>query len=522
MSAIAASSNLHDRCDDAARTNLAPLLVVAWWSFLFLYGIHAGELWRNEGLRARIALEMLAGGDWIVPHLYGEPIFTKPPLMYWAICLLSLPFGEVTILTARLPSALAGVGTALLMAWYFRRCLGARAGVLAALIVPCGIFWLEKVPSAEIDALQVFWVVGAILFFIRAVEAEEERLPSLRWWLLSALGLAGGTLTKWTAPVFLYGMAVPFLWQRGMLRLLFSRGHVYLVLLASCLVSGWIAAAIYQSSAEAFWNAVIAEAAPRLLPGANPKPYPWLETLFHPLVVLAAMLPWSLGLFWSTRHAGIAEDNGYRGRTRRVYQALHCWLWPCLLFWTIHPDHTLRNRAPLFPALAGFGVLGYLQLEKWWANRTGPTRQRGIMASIADASGWCNRLAPRNVLIAFLMVWTALKVVHVEVVLPRRAADRRVAEKASFLLRHLPSDAVIYLFRIKDECLFFYLNRPALRLASPDNLANTQGPIFCILTVEEWQNWNGCHPSRMIAQTEDGQGAPIFLVQVFPSVGEQR
>jgi len=472
---------------------------------LFLYGLNAGELWRNEGLRARIAQEMLAGGEWIVPQLYGQPIFTKPPFMYWAICLASWPFGEVTAVTARLPSALAGFGTVLLFWWYFRRTLGERAGMLAALFVPLMIFWLEKAPSAEIDALQVFWVAGSILFFLRATETDDEGQGV--WWLLAGLCIAGGTLTKWTAPVFFYGTALPLLWFQGRVRVLWGRGHLLMTGLVVLIVGGWIAAAIGRTSAAMFWDAIVAEAGPRLLPSENPKPYPWLETLFHPLVVLAAGLPGSL-LILRNEPVGYRHHSvpvGYRHHNsnggERLRLALHCWLWPNLLFWSLHPDHTLRNRAPLFPAIAGLAVFGWLA----WERR-------------AAGAKWF--FQPRRWLIGFLIVWTTLKVVHVEVVVPGRTAERRTAEKAAQLARWLPAGAVLVLFRIKDECLFFYLDRPVLRLAGPGNLPDALAPVFCMLTEEEWRHWDHARPAQEVTRLEDGQGDAIYLVAMERSVGE--
>src|SRR5436190_18036273 len=100
------------------------LLLAGLCAVLFFYGLNAGELYRTENLRAIIAAEFLRSGDWIVPRLYDEPLFTKPPRMYAAIALCSWPFGGVTEWTARLPSAIATTITVFLFYWYFARQLG--------------------------------------------------------------------------------------------------------------------------------------------------------------------------------------------------------------------------------------------------------------------------------------------------------------------------------------------------------------------------------------------------------------
>src|SRR5262249_17899756 len=151
-------------------------------------------------LRAIVAADFLRSGNWMIPRLYGEPLFTKPPGMYAAIALVSWPFGGVDTWTARLPSALAATLTVFLVYWYFGRQLGRLGGLVAACLLPASILWLDKVPSAEIDALQVAWVTAAILFFLRALEGAEEpdaAGPGQRWWVAALLCVAGGFLTKW-------------------------------------------------------------------------------------------------------------------------------------------------------------------------------------------------------------------------------------------------------------------------------------------------------------------------------------
>jgi 4-amino-4-deoxy-L-arabinose transferase-like glycosyltransferase len=53
---------------------------------------------------------MLESKNFILPRLNGEIYPDKPPLLFWLIDLFSMPFNKVTEFSARLPSALAGIG----------------------------------------------------------------------------------------------------------------------------------------------------------------------------------------------------------------------------------------------------------------------------------------------------------------------------------------------------------------------------------------------------------------------------
>src|SRR6202042_1712489 len=120
------------------------VFIALWCGVLFFYGLAAGPVYRTESLRAIIGAESLRG-HWLYPVLYGEPFLTKPPGQYAAIGLCSLPFGNVSAASARLPSAIAATVAVFLVYGLFRRSLGERPALLAALLLPTSILWLDKV-----------------------------------------------------------------------------------------------------------------------------------------------------------------------------------------------------------------------------------------------------------------------------------------------------------------------------------------------------------------------------------------
>jgi 4-amino-4-deoxy-L-arabinose transferase-like glycosyltransferase len=461
---------------------------------LFYYGLGTAELWRTESLRAIIAQQMLESGNWIVPRLYGEPLFTKPPGMYAAIALCSLPFGRVTEFTARLPSALAATACVLLFWWYFKRQLGRVGGLAAALILPMSLMWIDKASSAEIDTLQVFWVTASLLFFLRATEDDTGGSASFAWWLAAQLCVAGGFLTKWTAPEFFYGTAIPFLWWRGELRRLWSWQHLASLGLAAAVCLAWVGAAVHLEGWELLWATVRREGGDRLIPEHGGRPYPWLETLIHPAKLLVTMLPWSALALLTLRSSFLRM---WEGRERRLLQAMHCWVWPQVLFWSLPTEHTPRHSFPLFPGMAGLAAM------VWFAWHDGRLK-------------WSRpRIRPAQLLAASLALWFVLKLAFVQVVMPHRGIERAAHAKGTLIASMVPLGEVLYLFRLKDEGIMFYYGRPVIRLRSPQELPTALGPVYCILTLQEWGGWD-TDRAEVLRHLTDEQGDPLVLVRVLP------
>jgi len=554
--------------------------LTCYCAWLFFYGLTKGEFYRTESLRAIIAAEFLRSGNWIVPMLYGEPLFTKPPGMYAAIALASLPWGGVSEWTARLPSAIAATLTVFLFYWYFGRLMGRRAGLIAALILPMSFMCLDKSTAAEIDMLQAFWVSASILFFLRGLEVVEvrgskvedggsskedravtstsskieilqkwfsfrarisnppaiandlsgaKRKPSMLdapssilhppsslwfWWLAALLCVAGGVLTKWTGAAFFYGTVIPLLYWRWRMRLLWGRHHLACAGIAAGICLAWVAAAVAMTGWQEFYGTVSREALMRLSPSHHHRPYPWGESLIHPLRLLAAGLPCSaFALLTLCPGFSVLWDI----RTRRLLQAFHCWSWSNMLFWTVIPEHATRHSFPLFPGLAGLAALVWIA---WFRDFRIPKLQFANFRPrwISSASTKTNKSQFRvaGLFIGLVVVWLVVRLVYVEAVLPRRNPTRQPKEKGEQLAAMVPEGMVLYLFQLKDEGIMFYYGRTVRRLPGPAQLPSSKQPLYCILDESEWRHWRSIRPAEMLLRMPDEQGDPIVLVRVKP------
>jgi len=189
---------------------LALLLAVSL-PFLF-FDLRLPLLDPDEGLYAAIAQEMLARGDWIIPHVNGLPYLEKPPLYFWLTALTYAVAGPSEWAT-RLWSALAALGTALLTWRIGRRLHGPRAGLLAGLVVATVVGNALYVRKASTDQLFIFCLTLALYGFVRDAERPDRGRTRFLWlWVGAALSVLAKGFIGLVFPVLIVGLAMA--WAR--------------------------------------------------------------------------------------------------------------------------------------------------------------------------------------------------------------------------------------------------------------------------------------------------------------------
>jgi 4-amino-4-deoxy-L-arabinose transferase-like glycosyltransferase len=190
---------------------LAALLAALW-----LAGLGARPLFNpDEGRYAEIPREMLASGDWVLPHLNGLVYAEKPPLQYWATALSYRCFG-LTEFAARLYGALCALGTIGLVWALAKRLGGEQAAWRAAAMLAGMLIFAVLGHLLTLDMSLTFYLTLSLTGFLFAQPIRDQPRHARAWMLLAWVAAALGVMTKGivAAAIPAAVLAVYTLWTR--------------------------------------------------------------------------------------------------------------------------------------------------------------------------------------------------------------------------------------------------------------------------------------------------------------------
>ena len=213
------------------------ILIILIWAGIHLPGLGSVELKHEEPRRALPALHMLASGDWLVPRVGSIPFLRKPPMLHWLIAVSFLVTGTKSEWAVRLPSALATLALALAIGRIGSGWLGARGGLLAAILFLTNFAILETGRLAELEAVYIASSgIGLLIWIAQWLRGAR----GWRLWLLPALFLSFAMLTKGpTHLLFFYGVVIPTLFFAKDLRALGHPAHWCALALIIGLFGAW-------------------------------------------------------------------------------------------------------------------------------------------------------------------------------------------------------------------------------------------------------------------------------------------
>jgi 4-amino-4-deoxy-L-arabinose transferase-like glycosyltransferase len=187
------------------------------------------HLW-DESRQAVNALEMLENGNWLVTHYQGEPDLwnTKPPLLIWLQVLCFKIFG-VGVLGVRLPSALAGLATTLLLFFFCKNYLKNQLlGFCSALVLLTtqGFISNHVTRTGDYDSLLTLWTTLTVFLFFAWINSTHPRQKK-KLIYASALSVTAAVMTKSIMGFVLLPPLLLFLIWKKQIRVLFTSPHFY-------------------------------------------------------------------------------------------------------------------------------------------------------------------------------------------------------------------------------------------------------------------------------------------------------
>lgn len=504
------------------RRDLLILLVLCGVLFGWRLG-RVGLMDPDEPFYAESAVEMAESHEALVPRIFGQPQFEKPPMIYWA-SMVSFGLLGRTEFAGRAPCALCAL-LLVLMTWAFgARVFGRRAGFLAAIVLATSLAFVVVARMILTDMMLALFVCGSCFAFWLADGDARPRHGMIALALVSA---ALAVLTK--GPI---GALVPAL--AAAVYLLVARRSppgglstwVWGLAAALAIAVPWYAYMIERFGGSYVRAFFLHENLARLVGAEHPSNN---HLYYYPAVLIGGALPWIPAL-------AITLLRAVRSRSRRGAPAyLACWILSSLAFFTLAqsklptyvlflfvPMALLMGRTIERLVLHGFES----PLERWIALGAGSLQVSGLLAVfafpeqagffvVAGATAGCIALAVvsqmRNRQRAWLAFSAASMVVFVGLALTWSAHDLEVTTSMkpaamAALTDMNPSRAVLLSSPQLARGLFYYLRRPVTVLTdrakpffSPHPLpvvrggdslmafVRLHGPALCFVREREWR-----------------------------------
>ncbi len=320
-------------------------ILAALSAILAIAPLRTGDLTGYDDAQyAHIAKDILRTGDWLVLHSNGNPALENPPMVDWMEASLFAAFGYSDSL-ARLPSALCGLGTILLVYWLARRLTGdASAAVLAMFVMATSLYFLKYMARGMTDVPFTF-------FFLCAICAWSLTDTDPRWYLAAGAATAFAQLTR-----SMMGLALPGIF---VLHLIVSRRRPPLRYAIPALIVAYLpltAWYIYLVHLFGAWFMAVHSTWLRneVYGGLSPAWRRYTGAFEYAWMLARSYWPWLPAMI-----AGMVVV--IRSRDRRLWLLI---LWVAVVFalCAVARSRVLRYMLPAYPAFAILASLGLKQL----------------------------------------------------------------------------------------------------------------------------------------------------------------
>jgi 4-amino-4-deoxy-L-arabinose transferase-like glycosyltransferase len=316
----------------------------AIFSLFFLLGAR-GLNEPDEGRFSEVGREMAATGNYVTPHLEGVRHLSKPPMTYWLIAASIKIFG-VNEFAARLPAALAALGTLLAVFFLTRSAFDETTALWSVVILLSSALFFAVAHIITTDMILTCFVTWSVWFLWRWHVSDDKSWRKIAWFY-AFLGL--GMMTKGPVAVILPLFSVLGLrWKNknfALRQMCWGRG----MLIFLAISVPWFVAVAQKN--PAIWHYfLVRESVERLATGVHHRSKPFWY--FVP-VLAGGFLPWSVLL-----PAAARALRGKTGREADLVRLCGAWAIVGLVFFSLSRSKLPTYVLPLCPPLAMLTAAG--------------------------------------------------------------------------------------------------------------------------------------------------------------------
>ena len=293
----------------------------------------------DEPRYARVAVEMHRAQAWVVPTLQGRPWLEKPPLYYWLAGMAFARLGE-TEAAARLPSAVAAVALAGIVALLGARLYGGAAGLHAGFVAGTALLPFVYGRAAAMDMLLAAAVTAATgLVGLRALGIAGPSAMAAAGACAGAGMLAKGPLGA-LLPALVAGALVALTPERRTVWRRLAGGLIPAVVATMVVAGPWYAAILRTQGREFVDVFLVNHNLARFASTIHHHPGP---VFYYVPLLVGGLFPWS----------GLLVPGLARLRARDPRDALLlAWLLAPLVFFSLAASKLPGYILPCIPPLA--------------------------------------------------------------------------------------------------------------------------------------------------------------------------
>lgn len=430
------------------------LIIAVVCAVLFLPGLGKRGLWSPDETRyIVVSKEIVDSGDWVTLRRNGEIYDQKPPVFFWLISILSILMGKFSEFSARLPSAIAGAGGAVITYLFAKELFSGKVALFSALILATSLAYLGASQYVILDPALTFFTVSAIYLLYMGLDRKNLRLTVYT----AAFILMGlGTLTK--GPVgFILPLLVIALYAFSIkaARSLFTKELLPGLAIFVLIILAWLVPACVKGGEEYTKELLLNQIFGRFVKAFDHKEPFYFYFIRFP----AEFLPWMV--FLPAAILFLAKNKIRENSIKLIF----IWFASIFLFFTLSNSKNDLYILPAYPAAA-------MAVAYYWENKT-----NGKMRTL-------------TCIVVAMIILNILLTYFLLPVFDNYKSPKYISQKVMKYLK--PGDELVT-FKTNPVYWLYYCNLSKMKelgnYEELDKYLKSEGRVFCIIENGEYEEF---------------------------------